>query len=214
MNNIRGAGSYRDDLFAGILAPDQVRELESKGHPPLYAAYLVRYHLRAMFVSTSAPTSASQGSAPLIANGSDGTGVHFPQQNPYVASQVLTALEHDINVILDQIGGMERIRSTPLPIVYVAHLRTFLLVALLLFPYVFGPALEWSTIPVVALVAVALLGIEAASVEVECPFRHSSPNALNMDKFCETILSNVYQLCVDAEHHQRQSTNSVQDTIK
>ena len=63
-------------------------------------------------------------------------------------------------------GGMERIKSTPLPIVYVSHLRTFLMITLIAYPWVFGPSWGWSTIPIVAASAFALLGIESAALEV------------------------------------------------
>ena len=40
-----------------------------------------------------------------------------------------------------------------------------------------------STIPIVALAALGMLGIEAASVEVEQPFQKDRVNALNMDGY-------------------------------
>ena len=88
---------------------------------------------------------------------------------------------------------MERIKSTPLPIVYVSHLRTFLLFNLLLFPYVFGPSWGWSTIPIVAASAFAWFGIECAAAEVESPFGKDRVNALNMDSYVIGLLSTMQQ---------------------
>jgi putative membrane protein len=66
-----------------------------------------------------------------------------------------------------QVGGMERIRATPLPLVYVAHLRTFLLCYLLFMPLVYISHWQWGTIPAMALVSFALLGVEGAAAECE-----------------------------------------------
>ena len=77
-------------------------------------------------------------------------------------SQQLAMLEEQWTIMLDKCGGMARIKGTPLPIVYVSHLRTFLVISLLLYPYVWGREWGWGTIPIVALAAFCLLGIEAA----------------------------------------------------
>jgi predicted membrane chloride channel (bestrophin family) len=90
-------------------------------------------------------------------------------------------------------GAMERIRATPLPVVYVAHLRTFLLLHLLLFPYVFGPVQKWATIPLTMITAFAFLGIEGASMEVENPFKKGRVNSLSMDAFAQVLIQNIQQ---------------------
>ena len=40
-------------------------------------------------------------------------------------------MEQNINELLEQLGGMEKVRTTPLPLVYVTQLRTVLLLYLL-----------------------------------------------------------------------------------
>ena len=67
------------------------------------------------------------------------------------------------------LGGCERIQGTPLPFVYVAHLRSFLLFYLLGIPFIYVCSWQWATIPLSMVIAFALLGIEAASVECARP---------------------------------------------
>jgi ion channel-forming bestrophin family protein len=102
-------------------------------------------------------------------------------------------LEGELNAFMTTYGTMERIRATPLPAVYVAHLRTFLLLHLFMFPYVFGPVQKWATIPLTMITAFAFLGIEGASMEVENPFKKGRVNSLNMDAFAQALIQNIQQ---------------------
>ena len=81
----------------------------------------------------------------------------------------------------------------PLPIVYVSHLRTFMMITLLLYPWVFGATWRWTTIPAVSVAAFAWLGIEAAAVECESPFRKGRVNALNMDGYILGLIATIKQ---------------------
>jgi putative membrane protein len=158
-------------MFAGLVSKQELPKLEGQKHPPLYAARRVRCHLKAIFQLSH--------------------DTHIATANQW--TQECRALDQQLNVMMDMCGGMERIKGTPLPIVYVSHLRTVLLLTLILFPYVFGPLWKWTTIPLVAVAAFVWLGIEAASSEVECPFRQNRVNALNMDAYCEGLLVTILQ---------------------
>ena len=93
------------------------------------------------------------------------------------------------------LGGCERIQGTPLPFVYVAHLRSFLLVVLCGVPIVYGCEWRWATIPLALLIALALLGIEAASVECERPFDEKpSKNHHDLERFAELISTEVLDM--------------------
>jgi hypothetical protein len=72
----------------------------------------------------------------------------------------MSSLVRHVDALVDLCGTMERIRGTRLPIAYVAHLRTFLVLYLLSLPFVYVSYWGWGTIPAVAAVAFALLGIE------------------------------------------------------
>ena len=64
-----------------------------------------------------------------------------------VVAQVFGALTRQIDLLTGTFGGMERINNTPLPFVYVSHLRTSLTVYLTLVPIVFAPIWLWATPP-------------------------------------------------------------------
>ena len=179
MEFLRGCEDYDDAIFAGILSPGEMAVLKTQSHPPLYVAYQAQYYLKRTFdVTADTPLALSTA-----------------------WSQQLILLQQEWTVLLDQCGGMERIKATPLPIVYVSHLRTFVVVSLLMYPYVWGYAWGWATIPIVAGAAYCLLGIEAASVEVEQPFMKDRVNALNMNGFCYGAISNITQLLFHAADH-------------
>merc|ERR1712154_630013 len=63
-------------------------------------------------------------------------------------TQQLISLEKQLNTMIDEEGAMERIKGTPLPLVYVTHLRTWLVLFLLSMPYFWEPSLGYATIPV------------------------------------------------------------------
>ena len=107
-------------------------------------------------------------------------------------AQLYASLLHSAKGLGQPLGGCERIQGTPLPFAYVAHLRTFLLIALCGVPVVYGCKWQWATMVLAPLVAFALLGIEAASVECERPF-HAAPskNHHDVERFAELISTEV-----------------------
>ncbi|KAL7544045.1 hypothetical protein ACHAXR_013484 [Thalassiosira sp. AJA248-18] len=87
---------------------------------------------------------------------------------------------------------MERIAATPLPYIYVVHLRTFLLLYLFLWNLQGIDSHGWASIPALLAASWALLGIEAAAVECEQPFQLHS-NHLPLGKMCVVVAKNVAQ---------------------
>jgi hypothetical protein len=233
MCHIRGQTMMPSQLFAGILTLSEIQSLESKKHPPLFALYQIRRHLRSMLFDNNNMFDGIGGAA-TTTTGNDGNGDNANDDDDVdddpggtrsisrcrrrhhrnrsycccdhlefverfqMKNNLFNNFENQLNEMIMLSGGMERIRSTPLPMVYVSHLRTFLLVTLLSFPYIFGSNLGWGTIPVVAVISVALLGIEAAAVEVENPFQLRSVNALKMDQYCRMLLDVICQLVQDS----------------
>ena len=130
------------------------------------------------------------------------------------ASAVMTNAGRRVDDLIDHCGTMERIRGTRLPIVYVSHLRTFLLGYLLSLPFVYVTFWGWGTIPAVAAVSFALLGIEGAATECENPFSPNRFNQLGMDRFCEAIHDEVSQLLrwwrEDDEHEKHEEHEEVE----
>lgn len=93
-------------------------------------------------------------------------------------------------------GAMERINATPLPYVYVVHLRTFLILYLLLWIMVSLAQHDWTVLPTLLAASWALLGIDAASVECERPFKWEA-NHLKLGGMCVTVARGVAQTLRD-----------------
>jgi putative membrane protein len=171
MTFMRGDKAITEHTLDGILDRDSLTHLDASRHMPIYASDRVRDSLKRLFMVT---TDTPPGLA-------------------HAWTVQLDRLEGLLNNYMNQYGAMERIRATPLPIVYVSHLRTFLLIHLLLFPYVFGPYQGWATIPLTMITAFAFLGIEGASMEVENPFKKGHVNNINMDALTMALLQNIQQ---------------------
>jgi len=99
-------------------------------------------------------------------------------------------------------GALERIAASPLPFIYVAHLRLTLLLFLAVAPL---PSLShdgWPAVPPFAVACAAILAVEAAAEECERPFL-KRPNHLRLGGFCASVAENVAQALSDsvaAEH--------------
>lgn len=105
-------------------------------------------------------------------------------------------LNESIDILTGAWGAMERINLTPLPFVYVAHLRTFLMLYLSLW-HISSIALNgWVCIPPLMIASWGLLGIEAAAVECERPF-HWNKNHLALGKMGVVVAKNVHQTLID-----------------
>jgi len=101
-------------------------------------------------------------------------------------------LSEQIDALSGASGTMERINGTPLPFIYVVHLRTFLLLYLFLVNLNGMANYGWPVMFALFAENVSLLGIEAASVECECPFKWN-PNHLPLGKFSAGVAQNIAQ---------------------
>jgi putative membrane protein len=86
-----------------------------------------------------------------------------------------------------------RILTTPMPFAYVAHLRTFILLWLLLLAPLFCAYTGWlapvATIPIVLL----FLGMDSISSEIENPFGHDW-NDLPLDSITAQLASDFVEV--------------------
>lgn len=110
-----------------------------------------------------------------------------------VSDRVATMIDANAQLLVDHVGGCERIRDTPLPFAYVAHLRLALVLYCLTLPFALVGAFGWATVPDTLLVAYILFGIEEIGVEVENPFGHDY-NDLPLERFCETVAGELTAL--------------------
>jgi ion channel-forming bestrophin family protein len=100
--------------------------------------------------------------------------------------QQAAQLEALVCALVDQQGGCEKIRKTPLPFVYAALIKQILFVYLLSLPFVLVAKMGYAAPLVVAVVALGMLGIEEAGVEIENPFDLDANN-LPLESLCATI---------------------------
>ena len=110
-------------------------------------------------------------------------------------------LYQQLNVHLDALtgawGACERINGTPLPLVYVVHLRTFLLLYLILWQMEAAANHGWVALPTVFAASWGLLGIEAAAVECERPFKWRS-NHLPLGSMCVVVSRGIAQTLINS----------------
>jgi putative membrane protein len=207
MNYVRGMKEIDSNCVAGILNEDELEDLCNAIHPPLYAADMIRIHVCELFSPDADATTNKDDDG----DGSNNNNSNMPSSQSYAVNdlriQQLIAIEDQLNSMIDESGAMERIKGTPLPLVYVTHLRTWIMLFLLSMPYFWESSLGYATIPVVFLTAFALLGVEGAAEEVESPFRKDRTNHLDMDSFCLAVLSNILQQTKhDADRRRRYSS--------
>ncbi|HEV3343851.1 MAG TPA: bestrophin family ion channel [Pirellulales bacterium] len=111
-------------------------------------------------------------------------GALSDQQIPGFAFQ---QADRDRSLLLDHIGGCERIRKTPLPLAYAVKIRQFIVVFLLALPFGLIARIGWLTPLVTILVAYPILALDEIGAELQQPFSTASLNHLPLDEICATI---------------------------
>lgn len=114
--------------------------------------------------------------------------------NPYQLSQ----MQELINILMNMVGGCERILKTPIPYSYSIHLRQLLFFYCVLLPFQCVESLGWITIAFVTIVSYILYGIEAIALEIENPFGRD-PNDLPLDHICQTINQNIQDFILNQD---------------
>lgn len=152
-----------NEELAALLSPSQYRKLKHMNHPPLEIAFWIGDYLQ-----------------------------HQYEQNRLHIYQ-LNAMHKLLDLMVDMLGGCERILKTPMPLAYAIHLKQLLLLYCLSLPFQMVGGLAWWTGPIVALISFTLFGIEAIGIEIENPFGHD-PNDLPLDAICNTMLRNIEDL--------------------
>lgn len=99
-------------------------------------------------------------------------------------------------LLIDHIGGCERILKSPLPLVYSIKIRRFISLFLLTLPLALIHRLngEWGDwlVPVITmLVAYPLLSLDQIGIELQNPFSQANLSHLPLDDICGTIERNL-----------------------
>jgi len=111
----------------------------------------------------------------------------------YLAPAIATAMTNNLNLLQDAVFSLDRIRSTPLPFAYQAHLRLSLWIYLLLLPFQIYDAFGYVTIPMTAFASFLLVGFLEIGQEIENPFNYDL-NDLDLDHFCLTIQRELHEI--------------------
>jgi putative membrane protein len=107
--------------------------------------------------------------------------------------QMAAMLERVLMDLVNAQGGCERIHITPLPFVYVGLIKELVLVYLVTLPFVLVSRMGFAAPVTVAVVSLAMFGIEDAGVEIEDPFG-SGPNHLPLDVICANLARDTAQI--------------------
>ncbi len=107
-----------------------------------------------------------------------------------ISDFVMIEIDKNIHDLIDCVGACERIRKTPLPFVYVVHLRRALILYCFSLPLALVQFYGWWTILVTLVVSYLFFGIEEIGVEIEDPFGDDA-NDLPLEVFCQTVARDV-----------------------
>ncbi len=103
-----------------------------------------------------------------------------------VSDVLLAMLDGNVRMLLDYLGACERIRRTPLPFVYVVHLRRALILYCFSLPFALVREFGWVAVLDTLGVAYVFFGIEEIGVEIEDPFG-TDANDLPLEAICAAI---------------------------
>ncbi|CAG8770277.1 13875_t:CDS:10 [Dentiscutata erythropus] len=102
-------------------------------------------------------------------------------------------LSGNLDVLIDVLGNLERIGSTPLPTAYNVHLKQAVMLYMLALPFTIVSDLDWFTIPTMLLISFIFFGILAVGTEIENPFGYDE-NDLPLDEYCKDMEAEIKYL--------------------
>lgn len=103
--------------------------------------------------------------------------------------------EETRSLLVDSLGGCERILNTPMPFVMAVKSRRFILFFLLMLPFALIHVSNIYISPIIsALVAYALFALDQIGVELQNPFSESNLSHLPLSKICDTIKEDIESL--------------------
>ncbi|KZV93122.1 UPF0187-domain-containing protein [Exidia glandulosa HHB12029] len=106
---------------------------------------------------------------------------------------IATGLSNALNSLQDSVANLERVRNTPLPFAYQAHLRMCMWLYLFFLPFQIRAAYNWLTIPATAFASFLLLGFLEIGQEIEDPFGYDL-NDLDLDAICLAISRELHEI--------------------
>lgn len=102
-------------------------------------------------------------------------------------------LNQHLTTLMDVCGVCERIKSTPIPFSYMLFIRVFLILYIIVLPFMVVTAFGYMTIPAVLLTSYILVGLEMIGEEIEEPFGLER-NDLPLNQLSQLIRVNVHDI--------------------
>jgi putative membrane protein len=124
------------------------------------------------------------------------------------------AINTNLSIFEDTLGGCERLLSSPVPLFYTRHTARFLSCYLILLPFaLYEPfANSWNhivMIPATAFISICLFGIEELATQLEEPF-----TILPMQVFCDRIGGWCDEIVSWAGQGQDESADTVRQNLE
>ncbi|KAI7839791.1 hypothetical protein COHA_006590 [Chlorella ohadii] len=155
--------------LAGTLTPAELSALMAAKHRPNFCTQVLSAAVREAQLPGAGPTSREPTAA--------------------VPAGAAYRMDENITVFVEVSGGCERILRTPIPLGYTRHTSRFLMLWLTMLPFSLWESCGLAMIPVAALVAFLLLGVEEIGVQIEEPF-----SILPLEVISTTIEGNIREL--------------------
>ncbi|MFA5984081.1 MAG: bestrophin family ion channel [Methylococcaceae bacterium] len=127
------------------------------------------------------------GHMPLFVAGKIAALLQQARRCQYIDGFVFEKIEGQRILMIDHIGGCERILKTPMPLVYAIKARRFILIFLLLLPFSLIENLGFSAVFIYLLVAYPLLSLDRIGIELQNPFDTKNLSHLPLHSICESI---------------------------
>lgn len=105
----------------------------------------------------------------------------------YIDGFAFMGLEGQRILLIDYLGGCERILKTPMPLVYAIKARRFILTFLLLLPFSLIENLGFSAVFIFLLIAYPLLSLDRIGIELQNPFATKNLSHLPLHTICDGI---------------------------
>jgi len=145
------------DNLNGLLSEQELEMLKSAVHMPLFVANKIASLIQQARVSR------------------------------YIDGFTFRELEGQRILLVDHLGGCERILKTPMPLVYAIKARRFILTFLALLPFSLIDNLGFSAVFIFLLVAYPLLSLDRIGIELQNPFNTKSLSHLPLHTICDGI---------------------------
>ena len=114
------------------------------------------------------------------------------KQEGLITDYIQATLDQNVQLLVDYLGGCERIHRTPLPFAYVVHLRRALVIYCFTLPFALVDLMDWKwgTVLGTLFLSYVYFGIEEIGVEIEDPFGEDE-NDLPLETICASISRNT-----------------------